>query len=58
LAEFAFEFSTEFPASLANLAFRENFLPEVLIARVHLSLQRPVVVRDNEELACQIARVA
>ena len=42
LAKFAFEFSAEFPASLAEFGFRENFAPEVLSARFHLSLQGPV----------------
>jgi len=29
-ANFAFEFSAEFPASFAKFGFRENFAPEVL----------------------------
>jgi hypothetical protein len=30
LAKFAFDFSTEFPASYAKIGFRENFAPKVL----------------------------
>jgi hypothetical protein len=36
LAKFAFEFSTEFPASLAKFGFRENFAPEVLDESIRL----------------------
>jgi hypothetical protein len=44
LAKFAFEIPKEFPAPFAKLGFRENFAPEVLVARVHLGLQGPVVL--------------
>jgi hypothetical protein len=43
LAKFAFEIPKEFPAPFAKLGFRENFALEVLVARVHLGLQGPVV---------------
>jgi hypothetical protein len=36
LAKFAFEFSTKFRALVAELAFRENFPPEVLNEDVRL----------------------
>jgi hypothetical protein len=36
LAKFAFEFSTEFPASLAKFGFRENFALEVLDETIRL----------------------
>jgi hypothetical protein len=38
-AKFAFEFSTEFPASIAKFGFRENFAPEVLDESIRLSLR-------------------
>jgi hypothetical protein len=34
--KFAFEFSIEFPASLANFGIRENFAPEVLDESIRL----------------------
>ena len=34
--KFAFDFSTEFPASLAEFGFRENFAPEVLNETIRL----------------------
>ena len=36
LAKFAFDFSTEFPASSAKSGFGEKFAPEVLNVSVHL----------------------
>jgi hypothetical protein len=41
LAKFAFDFSAQFPASLAKFACGENFPPEVLSAKFHLSLHGP-----------------
>ena len=46
--KFAFEFSIEFPASLANFGFRENFAPEVLDESIRLvSAVRFQVCRHN-----------
>ena len=53
LAKFAFEIPKEFPAQFAKLGFRENFAPEVLVARVHLGLQGPVVL----PVVCPSARI-
>jgi hypothetical protein len=44
LEKFAVELSTEFPPSLAKFGFRENFAPEVLGARFHLSLHGPALI--------------
>jgi len=55
--KFAFEISTEFCALVAESTFRENFPPEVLIAKVHLSLQGPVVrVIQGGRVCCLFPR--
>jgi hypothetical protein len=45
--KFAFDFSTEFPASVAQFGFGEKFAPEVLEPTIHLvSAVRLVECRD------------
>jgi hypothetical protein len=47
LAKSAFDFSAEFPASVAKLGFGEKFAPEVLKQTIHLvSTVRLRVVRS------------